>query len=779
MPDRIDDRPIEATYAQAAFFASLMAPVIAVIGFFARLGFRDNSLLPWVQFVGLSWFLIHFSYAARKLFRTPVDPLAAPWWQGHAPLTLAGLALVVACGVEQTGVTRVAAAILAVLGGLALVLRAIEQAGTLCSPRSVWLGLFALLMGLYAAGSTWGGGFENPLFVENLCNGYAHIDTLFHATLANMLRTYGACSTGLDGLPHVLYHFGSHWVFARFSNLLDLPVIDFYNLAYPVIFAPFVVFSLLTSAVSIAEIWRGPGRSPNRVNSEAERPIKGRTASVARSLAAPLDAGCRRPGLLFWFVTAAGIMGVLPFGSGVEPLARAAPIFVSESYGLAIAVALLGIAAISALSRDIATAPQMRSIDVLLGFVFLCTLPAVVGLLKISVMMLLSVAAAWFFIRLRLYRCRVTAPSFVIALLVLYCSFLFTYNPEYGQVAGIAPFSALKALVSFPWWSYYWLFCYGWTLVFVALRLREEGAHTLAGVVTAFRERRLLDVELVLIVAVLGSVPEILLRDYSSTHYFAADQQWLALVLTLAVVLRPVRCGGREAAAYSADAVPARPGPRSVHSDQSAGWLDRIRLPRLLASLLGLFVVGTFVLNVDVLLNGIASTVRGSLELSAGASSPLDIAWSGDFPRARQILDRQVAVVEERLRTGKNVIFLLRGLDRLPLGEKRRTLLYIPKSNRQFWDLLHTAYSPKDGPFVAPALSGIAMLDGLYDRPEGDVWSGYGYQHYPCPIEQQKQPPLDEYLPRLKKRCADLGMNQLIVIDERNGRSEMKKFDCP
>jgi hypothetical protein len=780
MPDRPDYRPLEATYAQAAFFASLMGPVIAAIGFLGRQGFPDNSPLQWAKFVGLSWFLIHFSYAARKLFRTPGDPLAAVWWQGHAALTLAGLALVVACGVEQAGVTRVATAILAILGTAAFVLRLVMYGASLRSLHVVWLGLFGLLMGLSAAGSVWGGGFENPLFVENLCNGYAHIDTLFHATLANMLRTYGTCSTGLDGLPHVLYHFGSHWAFARISNLLDLPVIDFYNLAYPVIFTPFATFSLLTFAVSVAEVWRGPGRPPEDASREVNRSTKVGKAGSPESTGTPLDAGFHPPGLLFWFVAAAGVIGVLPLGVGVEPLTRTVPIFAGESYGLAISVALLGIAAVSALSRDIATAPQMRSFDVLLGFVFLCTLPAVVGLLKISVMMLLAAAAMWFFVRLRLYRCKVTAPSFAIGLVVLYCGFLFTYNPEYGQVAGIAPFSALKALVGFTWWSYYWLFCYAWTLLFVALRLREEGARTLAEAWTAFRERRLLDVEFVMIIAVLGSVPEILLSDYSSTHYFANDQQWLAVGLTLAVVLRPVRCPGRESATRTHEPATARAQFQASGAGQSAGWLDRITMPQVLAALLGLFVVGTFALNTEALLSNVAAVVKGSLQLPPAATSPLEAAWNGNLSQARQILDRQVAVIDEHLRTDKNIITLLRGLDRLPLEEKRRTLLYIPKTNRQFWDLLHAApYSPKDGPFVAPALSGIAMLDGLYDRPEGDVWSGYGYQHYPCPIEKQKQPPLDEYLPLLKKRCAALGMNQLIVIDERNGRSELRKFDCP
>jgi hypothetical protein len=779
MPDRTDNRPIEASYAQVALFASLMAPVIAVIGFCGRLGFADDSPWAWARFVGLSWFLIQFSYAARKLLRTPGDPLAAPWWQGHAPLTLAGLGLVVACGVEQIAVTRFIVVLLAIVGAAALSWRGVESAGSLRRVRTIWLLLFALLLGLYAAGSIWGGGFENPLFVENLCNGYAHIDTLFHAALANMLRTYGACSTGLDGLPHVLYHFGSHWVFARFSNLLDLAVIDFYNLAYPVIFAPFVTFSLLTFAVSIAEIWRGPGRPPEDSRSESDRLTKAAKTGEPQSLNAPLDAGFRGPGLLFWFVVAAGVIGVLPLGSGIDPVARAAPIFASESYGLAIAVALLGIAAISALSRDIATAPQMRSIDVLLGFLFFCTLPAVVGLLKISVMMLLSAAAAWFFFRLRLYRCKVTAPSFAIGLGVLYCGFLFTYNPEYGQLAGIAPFNALKALVGFTWWSYYWLFCYAWTLIYVVLRLREEGGRTIGDIWPAFRDRRLLDVELVLIVALLGAVPEILLRDYSSTHYFAIDQQWLAIGLTLAVVLRPVRSWAQEPVARAADDVPSRVRSKAPHARPIANWLSAVRTPQLLAALFGLFAVGTFVLNTDAMLSGLAAVVKGSLRLAPAATGPLDAAWNGDFPQAREILDRQVVAVHERLATDKNVIALLRGLDRLPLEEKRRSLLYIPKTNRQFWDLLHTAYSPKDGPFVAPALSGIAMLDGLYDRPEGDIWSGYGYQHYSCPIEKQSQPPLDEYLPVLKKRCAALGMNQLIVIDEHGGRSEVRKIDCP
>jgi hypothetical protein len=763
MRDRTDESPLEATFAQAAFFASMMAPVIAAIGFLGRQGFSDNSLLRWAEFVGLSWFLVHFSYTVRKLFRTPNGPATTVWWQGHAPLTLAGLALVVGCGVEHSGVACVFARAFAILGAAALVLRLVQHARSLTALRVVSLCLFALLLGLYAAGSVWGEGFENPLFVENLCNGYAHIDTLYLATLANMLRTYGVSSTGLDGLPFVPYHFGSPWIFARVSNLLDLPVIDFYNLAYPVIFAPFVVFSLLTFAVSVGEIWRGSGQVP-------EPSSRG--------------AGFRVPGLLFWFLAAAGVIGVLPRGIPVEPLTRAALIFASESYGLAIAVALLGIAAVSALSRDLATAPQVRRINVLLGFVFLCALPSVIGLLKISVIMLLVAAAVWFFVRLRLYRYKIMAASFIYALIFLYWDWLFIYTREYGRRAGIAPFSELKALVGFTWWSYYWLFCYAWMLLFVALRLREEGARTLGELWAAFRERRLLDVEFVLIIAVVGSVPEILLGDYSSVHYFTDDQHWLALGLTLAFVLRPASSGRRGNLATPADDPVTARGQFQPANARQTSWLDRITLHQVWASLLGVFVVGTLALNTSVLLSAVAGILKASLALSPSATSPLEAAWNGNLSEARQILDRQVAAVDRRMRTDKNIIRVLRDLDRLPLKEKRRTLLYIPKTNLQFWDLLHTAYSPKVGPFVAPALSGIAMLDGLYWPSKDDPWSVYGYEEYDYPYatppyEKRPQPPLDDYLPILKKRCVALGVNQLIVIEERNGRLEVRKFDCP
>lgn len=152
----------------------------------------------------------------------------------------------------------------------------------------------------------------------------------------------------------------------------------------------------------------------------------------------------------------------------------------------------------------------------------------------------------------------------------------------------------------------------------------------------------------------------------------------------------------------------------------------------------------------------------------------------GQVGEAADILTQTAAEVERRLDSDKNVLRLLRSLDEMPLSEKRASLLFIPKSNRQFWQLLHGPYWPLEGPMVAPALSGVAMIDGLCDRTKDSQWVWYGYDYYPQPDPSNSQPPLDQYLPVLRSRCARMGFRQLIVIDNgKDGLSRERKYDCP
>src|SRR5206468_8453469 len=75
----------------------------------------------------------------------------------------------------------------------------------------------------------------------------------------------------------------------------------------------------------------------------------------------------------------------------------------------------------------------------------------------------------------------------------------------------------------------------------------------------------------------------------------------------------------------------------------------------------------------------------------------------------------------------------LRTVQRLPGFEKRRTALYIPKTNRAYWDFFSVPAAPplrKAVPFVAPAVTGVAMIDVVPDTDPEVAWTAYGYAAY-------------------------------------------------
>lgn len=74
--------------------------------------------------------------------------------------------------------------------------------------------------------------------------GQIHQDTLFHASIAAMLKHYGVVSTGLHGLVETPYHAFSHGLFASISSLASVPVLDVYGSAAQILFAPLLIFYL-------------------------------------------------------------------------------------------------------------------------------------------------------------------------------------------------------------------------------------------------------------------------------------------------------------------------------------------------------------------------------------------------------------------------------------------------------------------------------------------------------------------------------------------------------
>jgi hypothetical protein len=89
--------------------------------------------------------------------------------------------------------------------------------------------------------------------INQLHAGALHQDTLFHAAIASMIKTYGSASTGLNGLVEINYHVFSHRLFAAVSGLSGAPVLAVYGLAPHVLLVPILLFSLSYAATSICK----------------------------------------------------------------------------------------------------------------------------------------------------------------------------------------------------------------------------------------------------------------------------------------------------------------------------------------------------------------------------------------------------------------------------------------------------------------------------------------------------------------------------------------------
>jgi hypothetical protein len=74
--------------------------------------------------------------------------------------------------------------------------------------------------------------------------GAVHQDTLYHASIAAMIKNYGVVSTGLHGLVETPYHTFSHVLMACLSLLSGVSVIEVYGVANPVLLAPLLIFSV-------------------------------------------------------------------------------------------------------------------------------------------------------------------------------------------------------------------------------------------------------------------------------------------------------------------------------------------------------------------------------------------------------------------------------------------------------------------------------------------------------------------------------------------------------
>jgi len=730
-PLQLEQQSVDESFGTVVVCSSLVAIGIGAVYWLSRTGF-SNPVAPVLRTVSFSLFLISFPHFARHLISLRTGTYS--WMSSYSFLWLVGL-LSSALGGRVAGEGGVLfGVLLGVAGTTAFVLTLVNWLRRERPRRSAAIIVGSGAFALWTSGVVWGRIYKNPLFFENLAvSGVVHHDSLPLMAFASMLRTYGVASTGLDGLPYTAYHWGSMWLFAQWSNLLGIDSLDFYQLAFPVIAIPLFFGAILAVAIEIGRL----------------------SGTTARG---PLS------GFRPWLILMAASAGVIPASAMDSMGVWMSNVVISESYTVAVPVALLLLATAFVFWKT-------RGNKVTDSFFALAIFPlgiVALGYVKISLMVLGFGLSLYLGLRLRLYRRPLFAAAGVVLVLLVFLTYGRVLQPAHSE--GFAAFDFLNSYVPRPWWPFFFVIHLLWSWVFVVLRLRYEGVRTLGDIYAAIRERRLLDAESVVVIAAAGIAPGLAVHiDGGSAFYFSDVQRWLSVALLVAaanVLVRPYRIGTGE------PGVPARPAIPAVWTQQSLSRIPAVFALVAFIAIPMLISMGANALEWPAqMLRDNVATRRAVYPSDAGAPSPAGIRA---LPRLIE-----PGVLQPGVRSARNIPVLdqLRALSRLPRNERRRTALFIPQSETAYWSILARPGACTFASFIAPALSGMAMIDGM--PAFGCKLSRY-YGLGAYSPRTRAQTAEDESAPALCARARRSQLDRVLILRFQGaGVLRPQRLDCP
>jgi len=669
----------------ASVFCALVALVLAAIFWICRIGFPNYSVLPLVKILLLTLFALFFPHCYRLLR----NPNRQGWYMSEAAMLLWSILMLTLSGLLASRLGISLAPLFYVLGALFFGFAFTAWVRASGVTRSCIFLMCALGAAVPIAIMSFFHVYQDPLINELVTVGLAHRDTLFHASVTSMIKTYGIPTTGLDGIPYLPYHTGSNWILAQLSALTDLPALQIVTMGYVVFFIPFFLNAMLIAVVD----------------------LKSRLSDRPEGWALERD-------VTFWAILAMVCIGVFPGENGQ---------LASQSQVAALAFSFIFFSLCLFLSDSLVAHEEPTSVaTVVLVVIALPALASLIGFCKVSLIWLVVLAYFYFGVRLRLFRRVMVSAGLVTMMAALIVTLKVVVYPS-SEGLKISP---LYVMNWYPyWWPLFFITAFIWSWIFIALAIGERKIYSFSALKKAFRDQSSLDVEAILIVSLGGAVPALLLGiPDASGFYFVDPQKWLAAVLLLANLFSFTKIQSwTEGAAQGGGHWPNRTHPQRL-------VVCFVSLALMVAALMNLWigVTRTFLGGQTRTRIALHSDARTAMEFTKSLSAlpvfEMARRFTGIASDVFGPIDRSKWTADN-LRNSK-VIEALEKLARLPSDEKRQTLLFIPKSNRLYWDLPATMC--KAIPFIAPAITGIAMIDGLPGDECADI-GRYGYAIYLSP----------------------------------------------
>lgn len=587
------------------------------------------------------------------------------------------------------------------------------------TPRKGLAGLLmmVLLFSIWVVSWLWKSGYQNPLFVEGLTLGRGHIDTLFHSSIAQMIKTYGIPTTGVDGLPPMRYHFGSHWLFAQLASLLDLPLLDFYNFGYGILFIPLYFYALLSAVCEFARL--NKTIFPISLNS--------------------------RTGRIFWFLFLLCHIHFLP-ESFLSKIAMWNHYLISESYCVAVTFLFLGIPILLRGFRILQKPSGLHGLRVAF-LMFLPVFGLALGLFKNSVLVLFTAVVIYIFLRTKTWKD--WAATISAAALICFSAWIIkmTSSPNV-HYSSIVWFNFLRSLVAphhLPFFIIFYFF-FSW-MVFI-IRLHQLRVRSFKDFLNRFRFLKILDLEILALACVAGILPGILFFiPGGSAQYFSNIQTRLSVFFLLA----------------------------SVPQWRALNGIWNKRLPILL--LVSCFSMVWMGFTVSAAKRMIGLNLRYRMEMADSPKAPAQV-FREALSEKNPFLYLKTHLMDEparSLRGNANDAFLkfLRSYEKEPRAMKSHSLIYIPQADTLFWRKFYRQAPAQAVSLIVPAVSGIAMLDGM---PPADVrteYYGFGY------FQRRRQTPAGpDNIQKPCQRAQDMNLKNFRIIEFRSILEPPETFFC-
>jgi hypothetical protein len=691
-----------------AVASSVVSIGLGVIYWAARIGFV-TPLEPVIASVGLGLLFINLPVLLWRLFRTEEDS----WLRSYSFVWLMTFAAIAAIGRFVVGVGAAMAIPVAVTGAAAFLFvlskwmrEASLRFGMLlvasCAFFSTWIG-----------GVVWGRIYKSPLFFETLIGtGIVHHDGVTLAALGNMLRTYHVATMGLDGIPYMAYHWGSPWLFAQLSNLTGQSVLTFYQLGYPVTMIPLFFGSVIAFAIQLSR------------------------RDVTREW-------------ITWGLFIAATIGVIPI-TGMDALGVwTSNLVISESYAVGIPLALMLLATVPVFWRQRGHAVITGNAGIGdFGFLamFLAAGLISLGYIKISLMILGFGAAAYAALRLGAWR------QWPLALIALWITGIVAVTYQRVSLVahreGMVPLDFLKSFVPKQWWAFFLIAQLFWSLLYIALRLRQENARTIGDVMALARAKRILDVEVLAVIAIAGILPGLILHiDGGSAFYFSDIQRWIALglLLTSASVLIPRMDTSKFSGLVKvAIAFVALPFVLST-ARNSVFWTTRMLKANLALH---------YALYPEAERRAIPFRLKSFPRLIDSAKLEMGLESSVNYNPVTGLLD----------------------LSRIPLSQKETSVVFVPQSETRYWTILKRPGACAFSGFVVPSLTGIAMIDGM---PAADCKLSPYYGLSLFPHRTRPQTEADLTTEAICAKAGSAGFTRVIKLSfDNDGRMSSRIIIC-